>query len=103
MSRSQLKNAELRFFTQDGETQTTKVKLVPSNDVLTLEGASAGTKITISNLAEPSDDHHASTKSYVDSQISNKLNGLSWKSPVKCKSTVNLAGTSSVAEKPCWS
>lgn len=93
MSRSQLKNAELRFFTQDGETQTTKVKFVPSNDVLTLEGASAGTKITISNLAEPSEDHHASTKNYVDSQISNKLNGLAWKSPAKCKSTVNLAGT----------
>ena len=92
MSRSQLKNNELRFFNIDGETQTTKVKLVPNNDVLQIEGASAGTKVKIANIAEPTETHHASTKNYVDSQIADKLNGLSWKSPVKCKTTQNLDG-----------
>ena len=93
MSRSQLKNNELRFFNIDGETQTTKVKLVPNNDVLQIEGASAGTKVKIANIAEPTETHHASTKNYVDSQIADKLNGLSWKSPVKCKTTQNLDGS----------
>ena len=93
MSRSQLKNNELHFYSVDGETTTTKVKFVPSNDTLSVQGASAGTKVKLSNVADPSLDSDASTKSYVDSQIANKLNGLAWKSPVKCKSTINLAGS----------
>ena len=93
MSRSQLKNNELHFYSVDGETTTTKVKFVPSNDTLSVQGASAGTKVKLSNIADPSLDSDASTKSYVDSQIANKLNGLAWKSPVKCKSTINLAGS----------
>ena len=93
MSRSQLKNNELHFYSVDGETTTTKVKFVPSNDTLSVQGASAGTKVKLSNVADPSNDDDASTKSYVDSQIASKLNGLAWKSPVKCKSTINLAGS----------
>ena len=79
MSRSQLKNNELHFYSVDGNSQTTKVKLVPTNDVLQIEGASAGTKVKLSNIAEPLESHHASTKNYVDSQIADKLNGLAWK------------------------
>ena len=38
MSRSKLANAELRFYTSSGGSETTKIKLVPTNDILTLQG-----------------------------------------------------------------
>jgi hypothetical protein len=93
MSRSQLKNSELRFYSVDGANETTKVKIAPTNNILALSGATAGTKITISNVAEPTEDHHTATKNYVDSQLQSKLAGLSWKEPVVCKTTANLVGS----------
>ena len=93
MSRAKLANAELRFYTDSGGSETTKIKLVPTNDVLTLQGASAGTQVKLANLSDPTGAHDASTKAYVDAQITQKLNGIQWKEPCLLRTTANLASS----------
>ena len=93
MSRSKLANAELRWYTSSGGTETTKVKLVPTNDVLTVQGATAGTKVKLSNLADPTANTDGATKSYVDTQIQSNIQGLKWKAPCVVKTTADLGGT----------
>ena len=53
MSRAKLSNSELRFYSDAGGTETTKLKLVPTDNSLTLQGASAGTQVKLSNLSDP--------------------------------------------------
>ena len=93
MSRSKLANSELRFYTSSGGSETTKIKLVPTNDVLTVQGATAGTRVKLSNLADPTGNTDGATKSYVDTQIQSNIQGLKWKSPCVAKSTADLGGT----------
>jgi hypothetical protein len=93
MSRSKLANAELRWYTSSGGTETTKVKLVPTNDVLTVQGSTAGTRVKLTNLADPTANTDGATKSYVDTQIQSNIQGLKWKSPCAAKSTADLGGT----------
>ena len=93
MSRSKLANAELRFFTSSGGSETTKIKLVPTNDILTLQGSTAGTKVKLANCADPTANADAATKSYVDTQIQSNIQGLKWKAPCVVKSTADLGGT----------
>ena len=93
MSRAKLGNSELRFYSESGGVQTTKIKAVPSNNTLTLQGSSAGTKVLLTNLQEPTSNADASTKQYVDDQITAKLQGIRWKEPVVARTTANLAGT----------
>ena len=93
MSRARLGNAELRFYTDSGGSETTKIKLVPTNNILTLQGASAGTQVKLSNLSDPTNLQDASTKSYVDTQITQKINGIQWKEPCVVRSTANLASS----------
>jgi len=68
MSRARLGNAELRFYTDSGGSETTKIKLVPTNNILTLQGASAGTQVKLSNLSDPTNLQDASTKSVGDAR-----------------------------------
>ena len=92
MSRAKLNNSDLEFYTVSGSDTTTKVKLVPTNDTLTLQGQTAGTKVTLTNLADPTADVHCATKKYVDEQLSSKVQGLRWKEPCRAKTTAPLAG-----------
>ena len=93
MSRARLGNAELRFYTDSGGSETTKIKLVPTNNILTLQGASAGTQVKLSNLSDPTNLQDASTKSYVDTQITQKINGIQWKEPCVVRTTANLVSS----------
>lgn len=93
MSRSKLSNSELRFYTNSGGSETTKIKVVPTNNVLTLQGATAGTKVKMSNMAEPTANADGATKSYVDAQIQSNIQGLKWKSPCVVKTTADLGAT----------
>ena len=93
MSRSKSANAELRWYTSSGGTETTKVKLVPTNDLLTVQGSTAGTRVKLTNLADPTANTDGATKSYVDTQIQSNIQGLKWKSPCAAKSTADLGGT----------
>ena len=93
MSRSKLANAELRWYTSSGGTETTKVKLVPTNDVLTVQGSTAGTRVKLTNLADPTANTDGATESYVDTQIQSNIQDLKWKSPCAAKSTADLGGT----------
>ena len=93
MSRARLGNAELRFYTDSGGSETTKIKLVPTNNILTLQGASAGTQVKLSNLSDPTNLQDASTKSYVDTQITQKINGIQWKEPCVVRTTTNLVSS----------
>ena len=90
MSRAKLSNSELRFYSDVGGTETTKLKLVPTDNSLTLQGASAGTQVKLSNLSDPTLAQDASTKAYVDSQITQKINGIQWKEPCVVRTTANL-------------
>lgn len=93
MSRAKLGNAELRFYTDSGGSETTKIKIVPTNNTMTLQGASAGTTVKLTNLTDPTTAQDASTKNYVDTQITQKLNGIQWKEPCVVRTTANLASS----------
>jgi len=93
MSRAKLGNSELRFYSESGGVQTTKIKAVPTNNTLTLQGASAGTSCLLSNLTDPVSNQDAATKKFVEDQINAKLQGIRWKEPVVARTTANLAAT----------
>ena len=91
MATAQLNNNSL-IFTSDGSTSL--FTATPTANKVTFSGSSAGTKCALSNIAEPSASTDASTKNYVDSQIStvsasitSQLNGLAWKAPCRAAST----------------
>ena len=94
MSRSKLSNNELKFYQSNGGSDTIFAKIKgTSADTLILEGSTGATKVTLSNVADPTGTGHAATKDYVDTKVSELNNGLSWKAPVKLKTTANVAGT----------
>jgi hypothetical protein len=102
MSRSKLSNTELRFYNTSGESDVIYAKLKGSStDALTFEGASSATKVQLRNVADPSGTGHVATYDWVNTQLSSLTNGLSWKAPVKAKSTSNLAGALSGAVFTC--
>lgn len=102
MSRSRLSNTELRFYNTSGESDVIYAKLKGSStDALIFEGASSATKVQLRNVADPSGTGHVATYDWVNTQLSSLTNGLSWKAPVKAKSTSNLAGALSGAVFTC--
>ena len=102
MSRSKLSNTELRFYNTSGESDVIYAKLKGSStDALIFEGASSATKVQLRNVADPSGTGHVATYDWVNTQLSSLTNGLSWKAPVKAKSTSNLAGALSGAVFTC--
>lgn len=102
MSRSRLSKTELRFYNTSGESDVIYAKLKGSStDALIFEGASSATKVQLRNVADPSGTGHVATYDWVNTQLSSLTNGLSWKAPVKAKSTSNLAGALSGAVFTC--
>lgn len=93
MSNAALKSDHLLF--NDGSNDT--VRCTATSQLLSFQGATNSHKVTLTNLDNPQNDSDASTKSYVDSQIaselSNKINGLSWKAPCRVATTTNLGST----------
>ena len=69
------------------------MKMAFADANLRLEGATSGTKVTLDNLAEPTQATHATTKSYVDSAVSGISMGLAWKDAVQVRTTEHLAAT----------
>ena len=94
MSRSKLSNTELKFYNTSGETDVVYAKLKgTSQNSLILEGASGATKVSLQNVADPTGTGQVATWDYVNTKVNELNNGLSWKEPVRCKTTANLAGS----------
>jgi hypothetical protein len=94
MSRSKLSNTELKFYNSGGADDVIYAKLKGSStDTLIFEGASSATRVTLKNVADPTGTGEVATFDYVNTKINELSNGLSWKAPVKCKSTAAIAGT----------
>ena len=47
----------------------------------------------LQNVADPSGTGHVATYDLVNTKMNELTNGLSWKAPVKAKSTANIAGS----------
>jgi hypothetical protein len=92
MSTSSLTSTFLNF--SDGSSDT--IRLTASSNILSFKGSTAGSTIRLSNVSEPTVPTDAATQNYVDSKISseltNKVNGLSWKSPARVATTANEGG-----------
>ena len=94
MSRSKLSNTELKFYNTSGESDVVYAKLKgTSQNSLILEGASGATKVSLQNVADPTGTGQVATWDYVNTKVNELNNGLSWKEPVRCKTTANLAGS----------
>jgi hypothetical protein len=94
MSRSKLSNTELCFYNTSGASDVIYAKIKGSStDTLILEGASSATKVQLQNVADPTGTGHAATYDWVNTKMNELTNGLSWKAPVKAKSTANIAGS----------
>lgn len=94
MSRSKLSNTELRYYNTAGGSEVTLAKIKGSTaNTLVCEGATAATKVTLANIADPTGTGHAATYDYVNTQINSLSNGLHWKAPARAKTTANLAGS----------
>ena len=94
MSRSKLSNQELKFYNTSGESDVIFAKLKGSStDTLIFEGASSATKVKLKNVADPTATGEVATFDYVNTKVTELSNGLSWKAPVRAKSTTNIAGT----------
>ena len=61
-------------------------------DAMTFSGQTGATKCRISNIAEPTSSSDATTKNYVDLQISQITNALKWKDAVQARTTDSLSG-----------
>ena len=94
MSRSKLSNQDLKFYNTSGESDVIYAKIKGSStDTLIFEGATSATKIKLKNVQDPSASGEVATYDWVNTKVNELSNGLSWKAPVKAKSTANLAGT----------
>ena len=94
MSRSKLSNTELKFYNTSGESDVVYAKLKgTSQNSLILEGASGATKVSLQNVADPTGTGQVATWDYVNTKVNELNNGLSWKAPVRAKSTANVAGS----------
>ena len=94
MSRSKLSNTELKFYNTSGASDVIYAKLKgTSTDTVIFEGSSGATKVQLQNVADPTGTGHVATYDYVNNEINELTNGLSWKAPVKAKSTANIAGS----------
>ena len=94
MSRSKLSNTELKFYNTSGESDVVYAKIKGSSpDTLILEGASGATKVTLSNVKDPTGTGQVATYDWVNTKVNELSNGLAWKEPVKVKTTVNVAGS----------
>lgn len=89
MSQSILTNANLECRSTAGGTPTL-LKLAFTDASLRLEGVNSGTKVTIDNVAEPTQAANAATKAYVDSAVSGISMGLAWKDAAAMRTTANL-------------
>ena len=89
MSQSILTNANLECRSTAGGTPTL-LKMAFTDANLRVEGATSGTKVTIDNVAEPTQAANAATKAYVDSAVSGISMGLAWKDAVQMRTTANL-------------
>ena len=89
MSQSILTNANLECRSTAGGTPTL-LKLAFTDATLRVEGATSGTKVTIDNVAEPTQAANAATKAYVDSAVSGISMGLAWKDACQMRTTANL-------------
>ena len=94
MSRSKLSNTELKFYNTAGASDVVMAKIKgTSADTLILEGSSGATKVSLQNVADPTGTGHVATWDFVNTKINELSNGLSWKEPVKCKTTADVAGS----------
>ena len=94
MSRSKLSNTELKFYNTSGESDVVYAKLKgTSQNSLILEGSSGATKVSLQNVADPTGTGQVATWDYVNTKVNELNNGLSWKAPVRAKSTANVAGS----------
>ena len=93
MSSSSLTSTFLNF--SDGVNDT--IRLSAAANILTFKGSTEGSTIRLSNVSEPTVATDAATQHYVDttiaSELTNKVNGLSWKSSTRTASTANEGGT----------
>ena len=102
MSRSKLSNTELKFYNTSGSSDVIYAKMKgTSTDTVIFEGASSATKVKLQNVADPTATGEVATYDYVNTKITELTNGLSWKAPVKCKTTANIAGSMSGAVFTC--
>ena len=102
MSRSKLSNQELKFYNTSGASDVIYAKLkATQTDTLILEGASSATKVKLKNVADPTATGEVATFDYVNTKIDELSNGISWKAPVRLKSTANIPGTLSGAVFTC--
>ena len=102
MSRSKLSNQELKFYNTAGESDVIYAKLKGSStDTVIFEGASSATKVKLKNVADPTTTGEVATYDYVNTKVNELSNGLSWKAPVRAKSTANIAGTLSGSVFTC--
>ena len=74
MSISKLNSDALYFYNIDGNTVTTKIKFIPNENELVVQGESNTTKVKITNIEDPNNNSDVSTKNYVDTQITSRLN-----------------------------
>ena len=94
MSRSKLSNTELKFYNTSGESDVVYAKLKgTSQNSLILEGGSGATKVSLQNVADPTGTGQVATWDYVNAKVNELNNGLSWKAPVRAKSTADVAGS----------
>ena len=94
MSRSKLSNTELRFYNTSGESDVVYAKIKgTSQNSLILEGASGATKVSLQNVADPTGTGQVATWDYVNTKVNELNNGLSWKAPVRVKTTADVAGS----------
>jgi len=94
MSRAKLSNQDLRFYNTAGESDVTfsNIKGTTTDSVI-FKGASSATKVTLKNVADPSGTGEVATFDWVNTKLDQLSNGLSWKAPVRAKSTSNIAGS----------
>ena len=94
MSRSKLSNTELKLHNTSGESDVVYAKLKgTSQNSLIMEGASGATKVSLQNVADRTGTGQVATWDYVHTKMNELNNGLSWKAPVRVKSTADVAGS----------
>ena len=70
MSRSKLSNTELKFYNTASGSDVIHAKLQSTSaNTLVLSGATAGTKLAVKNMADPTESGDAATYNWVNSQI----------------------------------